>query len=153
MIEMAEQLGQHIGLVAACDWLGVPRSSLYRARQPKLPAQPRPASARALSAEERTEVRQVLNSDRFQDSSPRQIYAELLDDEELYLCHWRTMYRILADHQEVGDRRNQLHRPPAVKPVLVATAPKQVWSWDMTELRGSSPGISYYLYVIIFTFR
>jgi putative transposase len=94
-------------------------------------------------------VRQVLNSDRFQDSAPRQVYAELLDDDELYLCHWRTMYRLLAEYQEVGDRRDQLHHPPATKPILVATAPNQVWSWDITELKGPAKGISYYLYVIL----
>jgi len=101
MIQAAEQLGPQIGIAAACDKLGVPRSSLYRARQPKAPAQPRPTPTRALTSEERTEVRQVLNSERFQDSAPRQVYATLLDDDQLYLCHWRTMYRILKEHQEV----------------------------------------------------
>ncbi len=149
MIAAAEELGQPIGIAAACQQLGVPRSSLYRARQPQPPARPRPTPARALSPEERAEVRQVLNSDRFQDSAPRQVYAELLDDEGVYLCHWRTMYRILAEYQEVGDRRDHLRHPPAAKPILVATAPNQVWSWDITELRGPAKGISYYLYVIL----
>jgi len=149
MIQAAEQLGPQIGIAAACDKLGVPRSSLYRARQPKAPAQPRPTPTRALTSEERTEVRQVLNSERFQDSAPRQVYATLLDDDQLYLCHWRTMYRILKEHQEVHERRHQRQHPPVDKPVLLATAPKQVWSWDITQLPGPAKGICFYLYVII----
>lgn len=149
MIQAAEHLGSHLGLAAACARLGVPRSSLYRARQPQSPSQPRPTPARALKPEERAEVRAILNSERFQDSTPRQVYAELLDDEGLYLCHWRTMYRILSEHQEVRERRNQVQHPPELKPVLVATAPKQVWTWDITELKGLTPDLSYYLYVIL----
>ena len=149
MIQAAEQLGQQVGLAAACDNLGVPRSSLYRARQPKPLTKPRPTPARALSPEERAQVRQVLNSERFQDSAPRQVYATLLDDEGVYLCHWRTMYRILNEHQQVRERRNQLQHPPALKPVLVATAPNQVWSWDITQLPGPAKGICFYLYVIV----
>jgi putative transposase len=94
-------------------------------------------------------VRQVLNSQRFQDSAPRQVYATLLDDEGVYLCHWRTMYRILNEQQQVRERRNQLQHPPAVKPVLVASAPNQVWSWDITQLPGPARGIFFYLYVIV----
>ncbi len=146
MIQAAEQLGQQIGIAAACDKLGVPRSSLYRTRQPKAPAKARPTPARALTPEERTEVRQLLNSERFQDSAPRQVYATLLDDDQLYLCHWSTMYRILKEHQEVHERRNQRQHPPADKPVLVA---RQVWSWDITQVPGPAKGICFYLYVIV----
>ena len=149
MIDAAEQLGQQIGLVAACERLGVPRSSLYRARKPPPPLKRRPTPAKALSPEERTEVRQILNSERFQDSPPRQVYAILLDQERVYLCHWRTMYRILHEHQEVQERRNLLRHPPTDKPVLVATAPHQLWSWDITELKGPVSGIVFYLYVIL----
>ena len=149
MIQDAEELGQRIGIAAACDSLGVPRSSLYRRRQPKPEAKPRPTPARSLSPQERAEVHETLNSERFRDSAPRQVYAELLDDDKVYLCHWSTMYRILNEHQEVRERRDQLQRPVAVKPVLLATAPKQVWSWDITHLPGPTKGVAYYLYVII----
>ena len=149
MIQIAEELGQQIGIAAACKSLGVPRSSLYRSRQPKPPAKPRPTPARSLSPQERAEVRETLNNERFRDSAPRQVYAELLDDDGVYLCHWSTMYRILNEHQEVRERRNQLQRPTAAKPVLVATAANQVWSWDITQLPGPAKGIAYYLYVII----
>jgi putative transposase len=97
---------------------------------------------------EQERVREVLNSERFQDQAPREVYAQLLDDEQ-YLCSWRTMYRILEQHDEVCERRNQLRHPVYAKPELLATGPNQVWSWDISRLRGPSKGIYYYLYVII----
>jgi hypothetical protein len=74
-------------------------------------------------------VHQTLTSERFWDCSPREVYASLLD-EGIYLCHWRTMYRILEEHGQVQERRNQLQHPVYSKPELLATAPNQVWSWD-----------------------
>ena len=91
MIQLTQQLAQHIGVSQACQQLGVPRSTLYRARQAKPAAKPRPTPARALSPEERTEIHQLLNSERFQNDAPRQVYAKLLDDDQQYVCHWRTM--------------------------------------------------------------
>jgi putative transposase len=93
-------------------------------------------------------VRDTLNSERFQDQAPRQVHATLLLVQQ-YLCSWRTMYRILAQHAEVRERRNQLRHPAYHKPELLATGPNQVWSWDITKLRGPSKGIYYYLYVMI----
>ena len=113
---------------------------------PEPPA--RPAPPRALSLAEKEQVRDLLNSERFQDLAPREVYAELLD-EERYLCSISTMYRILTEHAEVRERRNQLRHPAYHKPELLATGPKQVWSWDITKLRGPSTGVYYYLYVII----
>ena len=149
MMQLAQELAEQLGVSQACQQLGVPRSSLYRSRQAKPPAQPRPTPARALTSEQRAEVRDLLNSDRFQDSAPRQVYATLLDDDGLYLCHWRTMYRILAENQELQERRNQLQHPPVPKPVLLATAPNQVWSWDISQLPGPTTRTCFYLYVII----
>lgn len=151
MIQTVEQLAPTVGVKRACQDLGVPRSSLYRAGQPQPPAKARPQPGRALSEEERAEVRAVLNSDRFQDSPPRQVYATLLD-EQTYLCHWRTMYRILKAHHEVCERRNQLKHPRYAKPELVATGPNQLWSWDITKLRGPAKWHYYYLYVILDVF-
>jgi putative transposase len=132
----------------ACQVLGVPRSSLYRARQPTgLPIE-RPAPERALSEEEKEQVYQVLNGERFWDCAPREVYATLMD-EGIYLCHWRTMYRILEEHGEVQERRNQLQHPAYTKPELLATAPQQVWSWDITKLKGPVTWVYYYLYVIL----
>lgn len=149
MMKLAQELAPQMGVKQACQQLGVPRSSLYRSRQPKAPTKPRPKPARSLTAEQRAEVRQLLNSDRFQDSTPREVYAKLLDDDGKYVCHWRTMYRLLAEHQEVRERRNQRQHPPVSKPVLVATAPNRVWSWDITHLPGPAPRCDFYLYVII----
>jgi len=151
MIQAAEQLAESVSVSAACQALGVPRSSLYRARQPKKARQPRPTPERALSQEEKVQVRQVLNSERFQDSAPRQVYATLLDEGE-YLCHWRTMYRILDEHGEVRERRNQLQHPTYAKPELLATGPNQLWSWDITKLKGPAKWTYYYLYVILDVF-
>jgi putative transposase len=151
MIQAVEQLAESVSVSAACQALGVPRSSLYRARQPKKARQPRPTPERALSQEEKVQVRQVLNSERFQDSAPRQVYATLLDEGE-YLCHWRTMYRILDEHGEVRERRNQLQHPTYAKPELLATGPNQLWSWDITKLKGPAKWTYYYLYVILDVF-
>ena len=79
-------------------------------------------------------MREVLNSERFQDCAPRQVYATLLD-VAIYLCSWRTMYRILAAEDEVRERRDQLRRPIYTKPELLATQPRELWSWDITVRR------------------
>jgi putative transposase len=78
------------------------------------------------------------------------VYATLLDEDGVYLCYWRTMYRILEEHDEVRERRRQRRHPRRVKPELRATGPNQVWSWDITMLKG--PGCFYYLYTIIDVF-
>jgi putative transposase len=90
----------------------------------------------------------LLNSERFQDQAPREVYATLLD-EGLYMCHWRSMYRFLGENQQVRERRNVLEHPAAVKPELVATRPNQLWSWDITKLLGPTKRTCYYLYVIL----
>lgn len=151
MMKTSEQLSQHTGVYAACQALGVPRSSFYRAQRPKKEARPRPTPQRALSEQEKAQVRQTLNSERFQDSSPRQVYATLLD-EGLYYCSWRTMYRILDEHQEVRERRNQLRHPKYHAPELLTTSPNRLWSWDLTKLRGPVKWTYYYLYTILDVF-
>jgi putative transposase len=148
MSAIAESLGQQIGLKAACAVLGVPRSRLYRARQGQGQPRTRPLPAAALSSEEREGLRRLLNSERFADQAPRQVYAALLDEGK-YLCHWRTMYRVLATHKEVRERRNQLRHPTYRKPELLARAPNQVWSWDITKLRGPVRWTYFYLYVLL----
>jgi putative transposase len=148
MIEAAESLAPTVGVSAACRALNVPRGSLYRARQPVSPPAPRPTPERALTEAERQTVRDELNSERFQDSSPRQVFATLLD-EGTYLCSVRTMYRVLDAHGEVRERRNQLQHPAYSKPELIATAPNQVWSWDITKLKGPVTWSFFYLYVIL----
>jgi len=150
-MKAANQLSEQVGVSAACQTLGVPRSSLYRARQPKHEPKPRPTPERALKPEEKEQVLQVLNSEQFQDSAPREVYATLLDDDK-YLCHWRTMYRILKERQQVRERRDQLRHPTYTKPELLATGPNQLWSWDITKLRGPVKWTYYYLYTILDVF-
>ena len=151
MMNTSQQLAYHIGVSAACQSLGVLRSSFYRAQRPQKEPGPRPTPQRALSVEEKITVRQTLNSERFQDCAPRQVYATLLD-EGIYYCSWRTMYRILDEHQEVRERRNQLQHPKYVKPELLATHPNMLWSWDLTKLRGPVKWSYFYLYTILDVF-
>ena len=150
-MEAVEQLAPAVGIAAAWRTLGIARSRLYRTRRraaaPRQPT-PRTPPARALSADEALLVRDVLNSERFQDAAPRQVYATLLD-EGTYLCSWRTMYRILATHAEVRERRDQRRHPSYTTPELLATTPNQLWSWDITKLKGPAAWTYYYLYVIL----
>ena len=145
---VATQLAEHVGVSAACRALAVPRSSFFRARRPKAERKPRPAPVRALNPAEQEQVCQLLNSSRFQDSTPREVYATLLD-EGTYLCSWRTMYRILETRDQVRERRDLLCHPAYAKPELLATGPNQLWSWDLTKLRGPVKWSYYYLYTII----
>ena len=150
-MEAAEKFSGELGTAPACRVFGVPRASLYRHRRREAtPAvEPTPAgSHRALSGVERQEVLDVLHSERFVDQAPAQVAAALLD-EERYLCSVRTMYRILDANQEVRERRNQRRHPVYEKPELLATGPNQVWSWDITKLKGPRKWTYYYLYVIL----
>ena len=143
-------LSQHVGKVAACQSLGVARASLYRFCQPAslMDAPQRPAPPRALGPAERQTVLAQLNSERFLDQAPAQVYASLLDQGQ-YLCSVRTMYRILDQHDQVRERRNQLSHPAYQKAELLATGPNQVWSWDITKLLGPAKWTYFYLYVIL----
>ena len=160
-MDAVTHLAPTVGVVAACDSLGVARASFYRQR-PVLgpPASPmpelalpsvRPSPARALSPVERATVLTVLHEERFQDRSPAAVQATLLDEGQ-YLCSIRTMYRILEDEGETGERRDQLVHPAYQRPELLATAPNQLWSWDITKLRGAAKWTYFYLYVILDVF-
>jgi putative transposase len=128
----------------------MPRSTYYRLVEPAEEKQKaaRPKPPRALSVDERQQVLDVLHEERFMDKAPAEVYAKLLD-EGRYLCSISTMYRILLANKEVKGRRDQLRHPEYKKPELLAVAPNQVWSWDITKLRGPAKWTSYYLYVII----
>ena len=136
---------------ALCQSVGLARASLYRRRHPARPAGTVPArrpSPRALVPTERQAILDVLHSERFVDQSPAEVYATLLE-EQRYLGSVRTMYRVLAEAHEVRERRAQAQHPSYAKPELVATAPNQVWSWDITKLKGPVPYLYYSLYVIL----
>ena len=93
----------------------------------------------------------VLHSPRFVDQAPAAVYARLLDEGH-YLCSIRTLYRILAEKEEVRERRRQLIHPQYEKPELLATGPNELWSWDITKLKGPVKWTYYYLYVILDVF-
>ena len=148
-MEAAENLAGVIGMTPACDALMINRASLYRRRRRSADGpRPRPTPPRALSAVERQTVRDVLHSERFVDKAPAQVVATLLD-EDVYHCSIRTMYRVLDSSREVRERRDQLRHPSYRKPELLATAPNQVWSWDITKLLGPAKWTYFYLYVIL----
>jgi putative transposase len=147
------ELASVVGTRAACAALAISRATHYRRdREPRLgPPSPRPAPPRALSEIERTSVLDILNGERFIDASPAQTYATLLD-EGTYFASERTMYRILAAAGEVRERRNQRVHPVYAKPELLATGPNELWSWDITKLRGPAKWTYFQLYVILDVF-
>jgi len=154
MLAAVEELAQKIPVTAACVAFGVARSTLYRLRQSPTPKTATPRNAehhRALSANERSQVLDVLHSERFQDSPPRQVWATLLDEGE-HLCSVSTMYRLLQEQGESQERRDQRTHPTYARPELLATAPNQLWSWDITWLRGPQRLEYFYLYVILDVF-
>jgi putative transposase len=137
-----------VGVRKACETLSVSRATLYRRRRPNpAPSKPR-QNHRALSQAEETAVLALLNSEAYVDQSPYQVYAHLLDQGN-HLCSVRTMYRILQKDTATRERRNQLSHPTYTKPELLAVTPNQVWSWDITKLKGPEKWTYYYLYVIM----
>jgi transposase InsO family protein len=146
----AYALSRDVGKKAACEALTVPRATFYRHMSPAPQGErTRPAPVLALTKQERDTVTDILHSERFQDKAPRQVYATLLDEGQ-YHCSVRTMYRILTDeHGDVKERRRHVKRPNYEKPELLATAPNQVWSWDITKLKGPAKWTYFYLYVIL----
>jgi putative transposase len=145
------EMGHEVVTAPVCLALGLPRATVYRRRRPPTPSpkKKRPTPARALVPSERSQILAVLHEKRFCDRSPQEVHATLLEKERVYLCSPRTMYRILASNDEVRERRNQLRHPLYVKPELLATGPNQVWSWDITKLKGPAKWVYYYLYVIL----
>ncbi len=142
-----------VGTAAACTSTGWPRSSWYRSHRrspapPRPPRPPRRPQPRALGPAERQRVLEVLHAERFWDQAPASVYATLLD-EGTYLASTATMYRLLRSCGETGDRRRHATHPASVKPELVATAPNQCWSWDITKLHGPAKWTYYYLYVLL----
>ena len=131
-----------------CDAVEMPRATFYRARRPACERKPRPRPARSLLACEEAAVVAVMHEERFVDLAPREIYATLLDDGR-YLCSPRTMYRILEKRSELKERRDQAQHPVYAKPELLATKPNEVWSWDITKLRGPGKWSYFNLYVML----
>jgi putative transposase len=153
-----DQLRPLVGIQRACQALAVPRATWYRHWKRRFSVAVVPSSEkvrrhspRALSKSEQSAVLECLHAERFQDCSPAQVYAALLDEGRFH-CSIRTMYRLLETHGENRERRDQLTHPPYQKPELLATAANQLWSWDITKLRGPVKWTAYHLYVILDVF-
>jgi putative transposase len=148
-----QELAAATDTASACRALGIGRASWYRQQKARQDVEPkrRPQPAWALTEQERAQVVQTLHEPRFVDKAPAEVYATLLD-EGSYLCSERTMYRILAAAGEVRERRDQLRHPHVAKPELIARAPNQVWSWDITKLKTVEKWGYYALYVVLDVF-
>lgn len=149
------ELAPQVGVRAACDAVGVAQAGWYRRhRQSPAPVRPAPVphrdrvQPRALTEAEQQVILTELHSDRFADLSPTEVWAILLD-EGRYLGSVSTFYRLLRQASGTRERRKQATHPATVKPELVATGQNEVWSWDITKLRGPAKWSWYYLYVIL----
>lgn len=149
------ELAPQLGVRGACDAVGTSQARYYR-RHRQSPGPPRPEpiphrqrqQPRALTATEQQTILDTLHSDRFADLAPAEVWATLLD-EGVYLGSESTFYRLLRQAGEVRERRRQATHPAKVKPELVANTSNEVWSWDITKLRGPAKWTYYYLYVIL----
>jgi putative transposase len=139
-----------VGVSPACELTGVSRATHYRKMKPPVygPPKPRPTPPNALSDAERSRILTELRRPEHADLAVAQVWARLLD-EDVYLASQSTMYRLLREHGESGERRRQARHPAKTKPQLQASGPNQCWSWDITKLRGPQRGVYYDLYVII----
>ena len=155
MIQSVEQLAETVGVLHSLSGAGYrPGAVSTELGSPFWPAKTtRGAQRLTASAQPGGEGgrSEVLDSERFQDQAPREVYATLIDEGQ-YLCSVRTMYRILDEDEQVRERRNQLRHPTYVKPELLATQPNQLWSWDITKLLGPAKWTYYYLYDILDVF-
>lgn len=145
-------LVEEMGVRAACAGMGLPRGSYYRARRESRSAlhtvrQPR-RSPLALSECERQDVIDMLHSPAYVDVAPRTAYAMLLD-AGIFLASVSTFYRILRTCSGTRGRRDELVHPAYARPELLATRPCEVWSWDITKLKGPVKSAHFHLYVIL----
>jgi transposase InsO family protein len=131
----------------AASLAGVSRTSVYRK-----PAPPRETVAltppNKLSPTERAAVLAALNAPEFVDLAPMQVYTKLLDTG-VYLGSLSTFYRVLEENKQVKERRRLAKHPPRAVPELVATAPGEVLTWDITKLAGPVKGKYYDCYMMV----
>ncbi len=156
LIPQVDSARVQVGVSAACRALGVPHSTYYRYKRPTQAEviktdQKCRVPGRSLTQQEQEQVVSDLNSDRFKDMAPPQVYSTLLD-EGVFHCSISTMYRLLRKRGEINDRRNQRSHVPAQRPELLATRPNQVWSWDISKLKGPRTWMFFHLYVVIDVF-
>lgn len=149
---IVDQNVSQFGVAPACTVLGASRATYYRWKhRPEEPSPSRRKPPRRLTEQEEHSVLEVLTSDRFINQGVPTAYTTLLD-EGIYLCSPRTMYRVLKRKAQSRKQRSSRRRPLYQKPELIATGPNQVWSWDITRIKGPKPWIFYQLYVVIDVF-
>lgn len=150
MLDGIQTLRPLLGLRGACRAFGFSRATWQRRENPAAarPKRPRPPSELRIEPAARALFLKLAHSQELVDRSPPQIFFSLLD-KGAYICSVRTMYRILAAEHEVRERRDLLRHPAYKRPELLATGPNQLWSWDISKLRGPAKGLYYYLYVLI----
>jgi len=139
--------GEELGVKSLCQAFGMPRSTMYRSPKPEGSLKRHRPHHRRLTTQEETSVLETLNCERFRDMAPPEIHTTLLD-EGLYLCSQRTMYRILERNHQTVQRRQSEPRKYS-RPELLASRPNEVWSWDITKLKGPSKWTYFYLYTIL----
>jgi len=150
-MKMVENLSTKVGTKMACNSFGIPRSTYYywkKSNPKQIQSQPRNLPDFSYTRDEKQEILNIMNSDSYMDKTPYEIYAAKLD-EGSYLCSVRTMYRILHENSQVKERRNIRRSNNYKKPELLATKVNQVWTWDITKLKGPKTWTYFYLYVII----
>ncbi len=148
------ELGPRIGVAPACVALEMNRAGVYRerarllARSRPVPVRRRPRPPLSLTSAEQNLLLGLLDSERFADVAPAAVFAILLD-EGRYHGSIRTMYRLLAAQNQTRERRHQRVHPVYAKPELLAARPNEVWSWDITKLKGPVKWTCFHLYVIL----
>jgi len=148
-MNIVKRASPDFGVRESCKAIGLSRATYYRNLQESpVKKNPRKPHPRKLSEEEETAALNIMTSERFMDQSVPETFYTLLDEGH-YLCSARTLYRILEKNKAVRERRNQLRHPEYQKPELLATGPNQVWSWDITKLKGPKKWSYYHLYVIL----
>lgn len=132
--------------------MGLPRSTFYqvtrgyKAQPPGL--LPHEKMRKRLQVEKEQKILDYLYSERFADCSPTEVYYTLLD-EGIYLGSISKFYRLLREEAASGERRPLRKHPRYARPELMATGPNQVWTWDITKIRGPLKGKYYSLYVVL----
>ncbi len=156
-METVTELAPRLGVRPLCHTLSLSSATYYRHRIPLSSSTssskrftPR-ISPRALMPDERRRVLDVLHEPRFVDLAPAEVYATLLD-EGTHLCSERTMYRVLSENEEVRERRAISRHTHYTAPELLATKPNELWSWDITKLKGPAKWNWYHLYVVLDVF-
>ena len=149
-MSLVEARASEVPITAACAAVNVSRASLYRARHPAGPPPPRPAApnARRIPDAERQVILATLHAPEFADQPPTEVYGALLS-RGVHLASVRTMYRVLAEVGETTARRPQRAPHTHTMPTVTATAPNQVWTWDITKLATAHKGVFLMAYVII----